>query len=1248
MDSARVLPPLLYPAELPISARREEIVAAIRAHPVLIVCGETGSGKTTQLPKMLLEAGVLGRGLIGHTQPRRIAARAVAARLTEELVGAAPGFVGYKVRFSDGTARHTAIKVMTDGILLAEARHDPLYRRYDALIIDEAHERSLNIDFLLGLVQRALARRHDLRVVVTSATIDTARFAEYFGGAPVLEISGRGYPVETRYRPLEADPDDRFDPGLTSGILQALHELAAEGGEIGRGDVLAFLPGEREIRDAAEAIEQALGSRLEVLPLYSRLAWSDQQRVFDRRGRQRVVLATNVAETSLTVPGIRAVIDSGLARLSHYSPRLKILRLPIEPISQASANQRQGRCGRLGAGVCIRLYSEADFNLRAPFTPPEVLRTNLASVILQMAALDLGRPDEFPFIEPPETRLVNDGYRLLQELEAVSEERHVTETGRDMARLPVDPRIARMLIEARRTGALSEAIVLAAGLSIQDPRERPEDRAQAAIEAHAALADPRSDFLTLLALWARYQAERAARTRSALRRWCAESFLSAARMREWEDLANQLRDIVADLGWTLNTAPAGPAEIHRALLPGLLGSIGEKTERGEYLGPRGLKFVLAPGTPLKAHPPRWIMAGSLVETGRVYARLVAAIEPEWIEAAAHHLVRRDYAEPEWDPARGMASARESVSLWGLTLAAGRRVNYGSVAPKEAREMFVREALVLGNSRLRAEFLGRNAHEKALLAAEESALRRHVVLVDEIEQAAFYLARIPETVHSVAAFERWWRDAARATPRLLDMAAPDLRRPDAPRLDRTQLPEVVPLAGNSLRLEYRFEPGHAADGATVLVPEPLLEKLGSGELDWGVPGWLEEKVTALIRGLPKAIRRNLVPAPDVARRCLEQLRARRGEPFFAALAALLTQIGGAALSAETLLAVPLDEHLRINVRVLGASGDTIGEGRELAPLRRQARAVASVTSAASERSADDPWTRSAVRTFDFDQIPDRLAVSRQGVTIELFPALRDQKTHVDCVLLADRAAAEHSSRAGIVRLLALALPAPLRHAEQLIGAARELLLLHQSIGPAREFVADLALRALERACLVAGTDVPRTRAAFETALERGRPELAAVAQRLLATLTRTLEAHHRLRAELAALPAGFEAELVNDVRRAPAELVYPGFVRATPDPWLDGLVRYLGAIGKRAAKLRGMQGATLTAQREYLRVRIELAALEARADPTASRPPELVQLRWLIAEYGVQLFAQELGTAVPVSAKRVAAALQVAGARLVRS
>jgi ATP-dependent helicase HrpA len=1236
------VPPLRYPPELPVVARRDEIATAVRAHPVVVVAGETGSGKTTQLPKILLECGIGLRGTIAHTQPRRIAARTVANRVAEELGVPLGAAVGFKVRFADKSSRESLLKVVTDGILLAELREDPELLRYEAVIVDEAHERSLNIDFLLGYLKRLLPRRPDLKVVITSATIDPQRFAAYFGnGTPVIEVSGRTYPVETRYRPLGADDDDAFDPGLNAGIVAALDEILAEGGDIGRGDVLVFLPGEREIRDAADAIEQARGARLDVLPLYSRLSWAEQQRVFQRGGRQRVVLATNVAETSITVPGIRSVIDSGLARLSHYSPRAKIQRLPIEPVSRASADQRRGRCGRVGPGLCIRLFDEQDYELREAFTPPEVLRTNLASVILQMESLGLGSPAEFPFVDPPETRLVNDGYRLLQELEAVDDERRVTAVGRQMARLPVDPRVARMLVEAHRHGALAEMLVLAAALSIQDPRERPGDKLAAADEKHAAFADPKSDLVALLNLWGAYQEQKATTTHSALRRWCAERFLSAARMREWEDLRAQLAEAVEDLDWTPAERPADYERLHRSVLAGLLGAIGEKQEaekgaRGEFLGPRGLRFTIAPGTPLRNRPPRWVMAASLVETQRVYARLVAQVDPAWIEAAAHHLVKREYTEPEWDAERGVVNARETVTLYGLTLAAGRRVNYGAVAPREAREIFVREALVHGRSRLRAPFLDRNRAARAALAREEAALRRNVVLVDEAEEAEFFLARLPEGVHSLATFERWRRETPGADG-ALTMTTDDLRRPDAPAVDRARYPERLALGGNRLPVEYRFEPGAPDDGATVTVPEPLLPKLAAGEVDWGVPGWLEEKLTALIRGLPKPVRRHLVPAPDVAARCARELAGRGVEPFLTAVAGALTRVAGQPIDPLALAAVELEPHLKLNLRVLDAGGRVVAEGRELKELQRGVRAAPAVRSAPGET-----WARSDVRSWDFGLLPETVRVTRQGVDLELHPALVDRGAASELALFADQGRAERETRRGVLRLLAIALEPQLRTAQKLVASDRELMLLHQLVGPAKEFTREVAERALERACLPDGAPVPRSPEAFEAARERGRPELVAGTERLVGRLRDALAEHHRVGAEIRALPAGLEAELVDDVRAQLARLVHAGFVAGTPDPWLDHLARFARAVGRRAGKIRGMRGAVADAQWD-LRDAWRRYEAVARAAAGAGRgtPPAVEQLRWLVEEYGVQLFAQDLKTSVPVSAKRIAAAFTAA-------
>lgn len=1234
----RVWPRLDYPSALPVSARRAEIVAALQAHPVVIVCGETGSGKTTQLPKMLLEAGAVRAGMLGHTQPRRIAARAVATRLAAEMPEASPRFIAHKVRFNDGTARETVVKVMTDGILLAEARSDPRLSRYDALIIDEAHERSLNIDLLLGFLKRLLARRRDLKLVITSATIEPLRFSAYFDDAPVIEVSGRSFSVETRYRPLEADADEPFDPGLTAGILSALDEIAAEPGDIGRGDVLVFLPGEREIREAAEAIEQAHGHRLDVLPLYSRLAVVDQQRVFERRGRPRVVLATNVAETSLTVPGIRAVIDSGLARIARYSARSKLLRLPIEPVSQASAAQRQGRCGRVSEGLCIRLYSEEDYNLRPQYTPPEVLRTNLASVILQMESLRLGSPVDFPFLDPPDTRLINDGYRLLQELEAVGSDLVITDIGRILARMPVDPRLGRMLVAARSQGCLAEVTTLVAVLSIQDPRERPSDRQGVADAAHAEYADPRSDFMTLLSLRARFEEARAGRSRSALRRWCASAFLSAARMREWEELEAQLRQIVGELGWQLNTRPAGPDAVHRALLAGLLSHLGEKTERGDFLGARGRRFQIAPGTPLRNRAPKWVMAAQLVETERVYARVVAAIDPAWVEAAAQHLVKREYTEPEWEATRGVVQCRESVSLYGLVLVSGRRVNYGQVAPAEAREMFVREALVARRSRLRARFLEHHQALKRSLLAEEAALRRHAVLVDESAEADWYLAKVPATVHSLAAFERWRREAERVDPTLLFIDVAALRRADAPPFERSLYPEALRLAGNVLPLTYCFDPQSPRDGATVHVPEPLLLKLSAGELEGLVPGWRLEKITALIRGLPKALRRPLVPAPDVARVAHAELAADGPVPLLAALAVILTRLGGQPISHEVLANIPLEPWLQLNLRVLDRDGQRILEGRDLAALQRlyRRRVREGGEGLPVDASSNDPWERTDIKRFDLAVLPETVRVSRQGVALDLHPAFLDEGKCVRLTLLADQSEASRRTRAGIVRLLALELDPVLRQAQKLLASRRRLMLLHQPVGNAQGFVKALAERALERVCLPEGTPLPRTSDAFEQALERGRPELVSAAERMGVAMESCLEAHHDIKLLLSRLPDSVDRVLREDVAAALQALVHEGFVSDTPDPWLDALPRYLKALRRRIDKLTDPRPNAVEAQHRLREARVRLRAIEARW-PKDEWPTALSDLRWWVEEYAIQLYAQELKTQVPVSAKRLEAA-----------
>ncbi|HEY2590466.1 MAG TPA: ATP-dependent RNA helicase HrpA, partial [Steroidobacteraceae bacterium] len=979
--------PTHFDPALPITAHREEIVVALAAHPVVIVCGATGSGKSTQLPKLCLEAGRGTGGMIGHTQPRRIAARALASRLASELGTTVGGAVGFQVRFDDRTGPDCRIKVMTDGILLRELTGDPELRRYDTLIIDEVHERSLNIDLLLGVLKRLMPRRPELRVVITSATLDPDKLARFFDDAPVIEVSGRSFPVEVRYRPLAGEDEDAAELSLPEGIVAAVRELA-EAPRSARGDALVFLPGEKHIREAAEALRNAHLADIEILPLYARLSGSEQARLFEPHAQRRIVLATNVAETSLTVPGVRTVIDSGLARISRYSVRAKVQRLAVERISRASAEQRKGRCGREASGVCIRLYSEEDFEAREAFTAPEILRTHLAGVILNMAASGLGDPEAFPFLDPPDTRLVNDGVRMLQELGAMTEDRRITRTGRQLAALPCDPRLGRMLIAATERRALAEVLVITAFLAIQDPRERPAGAEGQADERHSALADRRSDFMTVLNIWRAYAERAAALSRSELRKWCREEFLSFVRMREWQDLHAQLREAVHEIGLARRAglrhrggdvsrgaeASHGNgarrrgtryADIHRAILAGFLGSIGNLRERREYQGARGTRFVIAPGSPLSKKPPKWIVAASLTETARLYARMVAAIEPGWIQAVAPHLVRRSFSAPHW--AKNTVVAYESVSLYGLTLVSQRRVDYGPIAPDEAHAIFIREGLVAGGAGIDARFLEANRRLRSELERLEAKCRRRDIVAGEEAEVRFYSERIPRQVSSTAAFERWLIDAERRDPGALELSAADLLKREAPEAGLHRFPDALELAGNRLPLEYVFEPGAANDGITLHAPPPVVGELDAGRLAWLVPGLREEKIAALLRALPKTIRKQLVPVPDHARRALDELEADEasngGPPsslpradFFEWMARWITRRAGTPVTASELASLPLPDYLQLNIRVLAvpdrgaAPGDghaaqassvreqdelpTLAQGRDLAAIREQ--------------------------------------------------------------------------------------------------------------------------------------------------------------------------------------------------------------------------------------------------------------------------------------------------------------------------
>ncbi len=972
------VPTIRYDDNLPIAAKRDEIKKLLSEHQVLIIAGETGSGKTTQLPKICLELGRGQHGQIAHTQPRRIAARSVAARVAEELATPLGGLVGYQVRFEDQSDSNTLVKLMTDGILLAETQHDRFLERYDTIIVDEAHERSLNIDFLLGFLKTLLPRRPDLKVIITSATIDLERFSEHFDKAPIIEVSGRTYPVDTWYRPLTSEQDEEGnsveeDLSVDQAIIATLDEIAHFERSNGKspGDVLVFLPGEREIRDAADMLRKAQLKHTEILPLYARLSPAEQQRIFQSHPGRRVVLATNVAETSLTVPGIRYVIDSGTARISRYSYRAKVQRLPIEAVSQASANQRKGRCGRVEPGICVRLYSEEDFNARPAFTDPEILRTNLAAVILQMLHLRLGAIDAFPFIEPPDGKAITDGFNLLQELSAVTRDNQLTPMGRQLARLPVDPRLGRMLLEAAQQGSLQEVLIVASALSVQDPRERPPERQQAADQAHAQWKDADSDFAALVNLWRGFEEQRLALTASPLRNWCRKNFLNYLRLREWRDAHRQLGLICRDLQLTVNKDPADHPRMHKAILSGLLSQIGQKTEEGDYLGARQRRFWIHPSSGIGRKRPQWLMAAELMETTKLYARMVAKIEPDWIEPLARHLVKTNHFEPHWEKKRGQVVAFEQVTLYGLIIIGRRPVHFGPVDPVASRELFIREGLVRGEIQSRARCLSANRELLEQLDALEAKARRRDILADEETLYAYYDARVPAQIHQTATFDSWYKVTSQKDPHLLIMRAEDVLAREASEVTAAQYPDTLRLGDLTLALSYHFEPNHARDGVTLTVPAPLLPSLPGERLEWLVPGLIEAKCIALVRNLPKALRKNFVPVPDFVKAALQRMTFAEGS-LPQALGRELLRMTGARVSDEAWAESEqqVESHLRMNLEVLDGAGKFLGEGRDLAELTARfaqaSQAALAVPRRQKTRSrwrpkSSPPWPRPPSRT-----------------------------------------------------------------------------------------------------------------------------------------------------------------------------------------------------------------------------------------------------------------------------------------------
>jgi ATP-dependent helicase HrpA len=1239
-----------YPAELPVSQRKDEIAAAIRDHQVVIVAGETGSGKTTQLPKICLELGRGVRGLIGHTQPRRIAARTVADRIAEEL-GTAPGStVGYKMRFTDHVGADTLVKLMTDGILLAELTSDRALRQYDTLIIDEAHERSLNIDFILGYLKQLLPRRPDLKVIITSATIDPERFSQHFDDAPIVEVSGRTYPVEVRYRPFGAD-DDRDQ---TQAIMDAVDELAVEGA----GDVLVFLSGEREIRDTAEALRGRVasgggrGGDVEVLPLYARLSAGEQHRVFQQHTNRRIVLATNVAETSLTVPGIRYVVDTGLARISRYSQRLGVQRLPIEPVSMASADQRKGRCGRTSDGICIRLYGEDDFVSRPEFTEPEIVRTNLASVILQMSALGLGDLAAFPFVEPPDRRHVRDGVNLLHELGAIDPDekdpnKRLTPLGRKLAQLPVDPRLARMVLEADRNGCVREVLIIAAALSIQDPRERPAEHEQAARQKHARFADETSDFVAHLNLWRYLREEKKARSGNQFRKMCRTEYLNYLRVREWQDVYLQLRQTAKSLGVTVNSTQAAPDRIHQSLLAGLLSHVGMQDQTGgassvpaarkrrpthEYLGARGAKFAIFPGSALFKARPQWVMAAELVETSRLWARTVAAIDPAWIESLAGHLIKRTYSEPHWEKKRGAVVAFERVTLYGIPIVAGRKVAYGRIDPALSRELFIRHALVDGDWDTRHSFFHENRELLASVEDLEHRARRRDIVVDDEDLFDFYDERVGPDVVSAAHFDSWWKQTRRDQPDLLAFDPAMLMRDDAETVSASDYPDTWSVGELTLPLTYQFEPGTDADGVTVHIPVTVLNQVAADGFDWQVPGLREELVIALIRSLPKALRRSFVPAPDHAVAVLKRIGP-DGGPLLVALEDELRAMTGVTVRREAWDLDRVPDHLRMTFRVEDEQARTLGEGKDLDELKR--RLATKTTSAIAQVSTD--LEQGGLRSWSFSELPRSVEGHSGGHVVKGYPALVDEEESVAIRILDSEAAQRRAMWAGTRRLLLLTIPSPNAYVTGWLTNESKLALSNSPHGSVSALLADCVSCAVDKLTADAGGPAwdadgfAKLRDAVRASLTDVTIDVLGKVEQIL-TVARGVEQKAKGTSSLALVPA------LTDIRAQLGELVYPGFV--TPSGWsrLGDVVRYLRAIDRRLEKLPTTHNRDRELMAAVHRLREEYDAVVGVLPPARRGDADVVAVRWMIEELRVSYFAQTLGTAYPISDKRIQRAL----------
>ena len=1226
------VPKLHYP-DLPVTDKRHDIAEAIRKHQVVIVAGETGSGKTTQLPKICMEAGRGVQGMIGHTQPRRLAARTVAARIAEELQCELGSHVGYKVRFHDQVNENSYVKLMTDGILLAEIQSDRMLMQYDTLIIDEAHERSLNIDFILGYLKQLLPKRPDLKLIITSATIDPQRFSRHFGNAPVIEVSGRTYPVDVRYRPWQDEEDS--DP--LQGLFNAVDELCTEG----LGDILIFMNGEREIRDTADALRKRNLRDTEILPLYSRLSNTEQNRVFSQHAGRRIVLATNVAETSLTVPGIRYVIDPGTARISRYSYKTKVQRLPIEAISQASANQRKGRCGRVAAGICIRLYSEQDFLGRPEFTDPEILRTNLASVILQMLALGLGDMSRFPFVEAPDNRHIKDGLRLLEELGAINgsiDGQHplrLTPLGRQLARVPLDPRLARMVLAAPQFGCLEEILIITSALSIQDPRERPMDKQQASDEKHRRFEDKDSDFQAFLNLWNYVQEQQQTLSQNQFRKQCQKEFLSYLRLREWQDIHYQVRQATRELSLTINQDAAPEQAIHSAILTGLLSHIGMKDgDKLEYIGARNARFMIFPGSGLFKKPPKWSMVAELTETSRLYGRTAARIQPEWIEPLAGHLLKRSYSDPRWSKKAGAVLASEKVTLYGITIVADREVQYGDIDPVISRELFIRRALVEGDFETRHRFFAENRKLLAEVEALEAKSRRRDILVDDETLFLFYDAHIPADVVSARHFDSWWKTASKESPELLNFEREMLLQGDASHINEHDYPNQWVQGRLKFRLSYQFEPGEEADGVTVHIPLPLLNQVEPIGFDWLIPGMRHELLVALIKSLPKQWRKNFVPAPNYADALIASISPEQG-PLLDAIERQLKRMSGLTVPRECWDWNSIADHLKMTFRVIDDKRKKVAESKDLLALKEQLRAQVQQT---LSQVADDDIEQEGLTLWSFGPLPQEYSQKRGGFEVKAYPALVDQKDSVAIQLFDSPVAQQTAMWAGQRRLVLLNVPSPIKYLQEKLPNKAKLGLYFTPFGKVAELIDD---------CIACGCDqlmqqhggLSWDNDTFQQQKEIIRGELNEAVVKIAAQVEQILTAAHGIRKLFKGKMTLELAFAHSDIQAQLERLIHKGFVTATGAARLPDLLRYLKGIERRMEKIPVDANRDRMYMLKVQHVEQAYQQLVGKLGKGQAIPEEVSNVRWMIEELRISYFAQVLGTPYPVSDKRVLQAIE---------